>query len=69
MKKIKRRNIKLFWRTFCISNVIAFCIILGLAASAKAYENTIRIGYGIYKPAVEWNENEFRIFDFTVYKK
>ena len=66
MKRIDKSKLKVFFRTVGISSVIAFCLIFGFMAAAKAYENTVRIGYGVYKQAVDWDENGLRIFDFII---
>lgn len=68
MRKEKKRQLNIFWRTVRISGIIMFCLLFGFLGAAKAYENTVRIGFGIYRPAVEWNEDGLRIFDYYVYK-
>lgn len=68
MKKERKKQLKVFWRTFRISSIIMFCLIFGFFGAAKAYENTVRIGFGIYRSAVEWNDDGLRIFDYYVYK-
>lgn len=67
MKIERKRQLKIFWRTVRISSIVVFCLIFGFIGAAKAYENTVRIGFGIYRPAVEWNEDGLRIFDFTFF--
>lgn len=68
MKKFKKKQLEIFWRSVRISGIIMFCALFGLLGAAKAYENTVRIGFGIYRPAIEWNEEGFRIFDYYIFK-
>lgn len=61
-----KKGTKLFLRTVMISSAVVFCLIFGFLGAAKAYENTIRIGFGEYKKAVELSDGYFRIFDYEI---
>ncbi len=63
MIKIKR---KLFFRSFFISFIAVFCIIFGIWATAKAYENIRLVAYGEYTQAFEIHKDGIRIFDFEI---
>lgn len=60
MKKRKR----MFFRSFLLSSVIIFCILIASFGIAAAYENTLRIGFGEYKKAVSADNDGIRILDF-----
>lgn len=66
MKKIKTKDLKLFWRSFCISGIVIFCLFIGLYGAGKAYENTLKIGFGKEQRTVEITKDGIRIFDFTI---
>lgn len=61
--KAKRR---VFWRSFYISAVIVLCLLCGAFGMFQAYENTVRIGFGEYKKAIELTDDGIRIFDFVI---
>ena len=58
------RNLRTFLRSFYISSVVVFCLILGFVGVTKAYENIRLIAYGEYKNAIEIENGKLRIFDF-----
>ena len=49
-----------------MTSVIIYCLIFGVMAAAKAYEHTVRIGYGKYRSAIEFNGDSVRIFDYEI---
>ncbi len=57
---------RLFWRSFALTSVILACLILGGFGIKEAYENTVRIGLGEYRSAVELTSEGLRILDFTI---
>ncbi|MBQ1961683.1 MAG: hypothetical protein II357_01160 [Clostridia bacterium] len=63
---MKKRRKQLFIRSFCMTSVIIYCLIFGVMAAARAYENTVRIGYGKYRSAIEFNDYSVRIFDYEI---
>ena len=65
MKYTKKQRI-VFLRSFSITLIMLTCLISGLFSAAKVYENTVRIGYGKYRLAFEWNKDTIRIFDFEI---
>ncbi len=54
-----------FLRSFAISFIFVFCIIVGFLMSARAYEKTVETAYGEKKSATEISGGAIRIFDFT----
>ncbi len=66
MKKIRKQDIQVFWRSLRISSIIIFCLFIGLYGASKAYENTLKIGFGKEQRTVEFSEDGVRIFDFTI---
>ncbi|MBE6728475.1 MAG: hypothetical protein E7562_07500 [Ruminococcaceae bacterium] len=65
---MKKRKYHPFWRSFYVTSVIIFCLIIGITGAASAYENTLKIGFGQEKSAFQITENGIRIFDFTLFK-
>ena len=65
---MKIKKYRHFWRSFYITSVIIFCLVLGITGTVKAYENTQKIGFGTEKSAFRITENEIRIFDLTLFK-
>ena len=63
---MKKRRKQLFIRSFCMTSVIIYCLIFGVMAAARAYENTVRIGYGKYRSAIEFNGESVRFFDYEI---
>ncbi|MBR7071845.1 MAG: hypothetical protein IKI29_06790 [Clostridia bacterium] len=61
-----RKPYRLFWRTFWLSSVIVWCLLLGGYGVAKAYENTVRIGYGEYRSAIRLTSDGLQILDFLI---
>ncbi len=61
-----KRSTKLFFRSFYISLAVVFCLLLGIFGIAKAYEGIRLVGFGEYRSAVEINDGEIKIFDFTL---
>ncbi|MEE1238361.1 MAG: hypothetical protein UHO61_00355 [Acutalibacteraceae bacterium] len=59
-------KIKVFFKSFYISFVLALCLFIGIYGTAKAYENMRLIGFGEYKKAVEIKGNVLRILDFEI---
>ena len=66
MKRISKRKFKVFLRSFYLSGVIMFCILFAFFGVARAWENTVKIGFGQYKDAIEKTENGFRFLDFNI---
>lgn len=61
-----KRNTRLFFRSFFVSSVVAFCLILGFFGITKAYEGIRLVGFGEYRSAIEIDEKGIKIFDFTL---
>lgn len=55
---------KLFFKSFYISLVIALCFFAFCFGICKIYENIRLIGFGEYKDAVEITNASIRILDF-----
>ena len=61
-----KRSTKLIFRSFYISAMVAFCLILGILGIMKAYEGIRLIGFGEYRSAIEIENGGIKIFDFTL---
>ena len=61
-----KRSTRLFFRSFFISSVVVFCLILGFFGITKAYEGIRLVGFGEYCSAIEIDESGIKIFDFTL---
>lgn len=61
---VLKKPTRTFLRTFWLSCVIVACILFGGLGIIRAYENTRRIAFGDYRPAIEWTEDGLRILDF-----
>lgn len=61
-----KNNKRVFFRAMYISAIAVFCLIFGFFGAAKAYENTVRIGFGEYKKAVNFENGKLRIFDLEI---
>lgn len=61
-----KKNTRIFFRSFYISGVVAFCLILGIFGIMKAYEGIRLIGFGEYRSAIEIDEGGIKIFDFNL---
>ena len=55
---------KLFFKSFYLSLVIAACIFIFCFGIGKTYENIRLIGFGEYRDAVEITDASIRILDF-----
>ena len=62
------KNLKTFIRTVYLSSTIIFCLIIGFYGISKAYENIRLIGFGEYRKAIEFKEDEILIFDYKIEK-
>lgn len=61
-----KRNFKIFLRTVVVTSTIIFCLSFGIIGTIKAYEGTRLIGYGEYRPAIQFSKDGFKFFDFEV---
>ncbi len=61
-----KRNTKIYLRSFYLSLVIIFCLLLGWIGISTAYKNTLRLGWGQEKKAIEITDDYIRILDFTI---
>lgn len=61
-----KKNTKIFFKSFYVSSVIVFCIIIGILGITKAYEGIRLIGFGEYRNAIEIDNGEFKFFDFSL---
>lgn len=61
-----KKNIRLLLKSFGVSFTAALCLFIAVFGTAKAYENTRRIGFGEYKKAVDYENGTFRILDFEI---
>ena len=61
-----KRNTRLFFRSFFVSSVVAFCLIVGFFGITKAYEGIRLVGFGEYRSAIEIDDEGIKIFDFTL---
>ena len=59
-------KIKVFFKSFYISFVLALCLFIGIYGTAKAYENMRLMGFGEYKKAVQLDGSVLRILDFEL---
>ncbi len=66
MKRFTKKNYRLFFRSFYLSSVIMFCILFAVFGIARAYKNTVQIGFGQYKDAFEITDEGIRILDFHI---
>ena len=53
-------------RAFSITLVILFCFSILVIGIGESYENTVRIGFGEYKSAIEITNRYIRILDFKI---
>lgn len=60
-----KRTSRLFFRSFWVSLVVLCCLIGGIYGTAKAYENTRRIGFGEYRKAFAAENGALRVLDFV----
>ncbi len=61
-----KRSTKMFLRSFYISSVVVFCLLLGIFGITKAYEGIRLIGFGEHRSAIEIDDRDIKIFDFTL---
>ena len=61
-----KRNTRLFFRSFFVSSVVVFCLMLGFFGITKAYEGIRLVGFGEYRSAIEIDDEGIKIFDFTL---
>lgn len=61
-----KRQIKIFFRSFFVSLIIAFNIIFAFLSISKAYENIRLIGFGEYRKAVEIKDGKLLFFDLEI---
>ena len=61
-----KRNTRLFFRSFFVSSVVVFCLMLGFFGITKAYEGIRLVGFGEYRSAIEINDSSIKIFDFIL---
>lgn len=61
-----KRSTKLFFRSFYISSVVVFCLLLGIFGMTKAYEGIRLVGFGEYRNAIEIENGNIKIFDFIL---
>ena len=61
-----KRSTRIFFRSFYISAMVAFCLLLGIFGIMKAYEGIRLIGFGEYRSAIQIDEGGIKIFDFTL---
>lgn len=61
-----KRSTKLFFRSFYISSVVVFCLLLGIFGITKAYEGIRLVGFGEYRNAIEIDNGNIKIFDFIL---
>ena len=61
---MKRNGNDAFWRSLLVTSAVLLCIFGGLSSAGKAYENTLQVGYGIYRSAFQWEDGHLRLFDF-----
>lgn len=61
-----KRSTKLFFRSFYISSVVVFCLLLGIFGITKAYEGIRLVGFGEYRNAIEIENGNIKIFDFIL---
>ena len=61
-----KRSTKIFFRSFYISGIVAFCLLIGILGITKAYEGIRLIGFGEYRSAIEIDKGGIKIFDFTL---
>ena len=61
-----KRNTRLFLKSFFVSSVVVFCLILGFFGITKAYEGIRLVGFGEYRSAIEIDDKGIKIFDFTL---
>lgn len=61
-----KRSTRLFLKSWYLSSVILFCLVLGVLGIIKAYEGIRLVGFGEYRNAIEINNDEIKIFDFNL---
>lgn len=61
-----KRQTRLFLKSWYLSSVILFCLVLGILGIIKAYEGIRLVGYGEYRNAIEIDNDNIKIFDFTL---
>lgn len=60
------KKINTFLRSVYISSVVVFCLLFGIIATAKAYENIRLVAFGEYRQAIEIENGKLMIFDFEI---
>lgn len=66
MQQKKRPCVRSFWRAFFMTGLLTACLLGGLAGAARAYENTVRIGFGKEQHAFALTDEGLRVFDFVI---
>ncbi len=61
-----KRSTRIFLRSFYISSVVVFCLMLGIFGITKAYEGIRLVGFGEYRSAIEIDNGSIKIFDFIL---
>lgn len=61
-----KKSGKIFWRSFIISSVIMFNILLLFFGICKVYENTTQIASGEYVKAISLETGGIRILDYHI---
>ncbi len=58
-----KRKTRLFLKSFYLSSVVAFCLLLGIFGITKAYEGIRLIGYGEHRKAIAYSDGVLYFFD------
>jgi len=61
-----KKDIKTYFRSFYLTAVIILCLVIWGVGTAKAYENTVKIGFGKTKSALQIEDGKLRILDFYI---
>lgn len=59
-----KTNTHLFFRSLYLTLTLIFCILTAVFGISKAYEETVKVGFGENKKAVEIIDGKLRILDF-----
>jgi len=61
-----KRSTKTYFRAFYLTLTIILCIFIATYGTAKAYENTVKVGFGKTKTALYIKDGVVHILDFEI---
>jgi len=64
-----KRSTKTYFRSFYLTLTIILCLFIFTFGIAKAYENTVNVGFGKTKTALFVKDGVIHILDFEIHIK